>query len=171
MVQGIRLREGEVLVELGPGTGALTGHIQGALPDRSVYLGIEREARFVEILEERFPDLRFVLGDAADARKLLDEAGLGFPRVILSGLPFASFRRQEQDRILAGVAEVLTPGGTFRTFQYLHGYFLPAAQRFRRHTNELLGSRVHLSPPLFINVPPACVLTWERNGHGPTGPT
>jgi len=163
MVHGIHLRENEVLVELGPGTGALTAHIRWALPDRSVYLGIEREARFVEILEERFPDLRFVRGDAADARKLLGEAGLGLPRVILSGLPFASLRREEHDRILAGIDAVLPPGGLFRTFQYLHGYFLPTARRFRHHTNDLLGSRVHRSPPLFLNVPPACVLTWERS--------
>lgn len=167
MVRGVRLQEGEVLVELGPGTGALTGHIRRILPDPSRYLGIEREARFVEILEERFPDLRFVRGDAADAAELLDQAGLGSPRVILSGLPFASLRREDQERILGGIARVLPEDGIFRTFQYLHGYILPAALRFRRRTNELLGCNVHVSPPLFANLPPAYVLTWERQPETP----
>lgn len=162
MVRGLRLEPADTLLELGPGTGALTAHIRRILPDLSGYLGIEREPRFVEILRERFPDLRFVRGDAAEADRLIAQSGLAPPRVILSGLPFATLRRDEQDRILASIAHLLPEGGTFRTFQYVHGYVLPTSVRFRRHTERLLGSALHLSPPLLANLPPAYVLTWQR---------
>jgi phosphatidylethanolamine/phosphatidyl-N-methylethanolamine N-methyltransferase len=162
MVKGLHLDDGDTLLELGPGTGALTAHIRRILPDLSCYLGIEREPRFIEILGERFPDLRFVQGDAAEAERLLADSGLSPPRVILSGLPFASQKREEQDRILGSIANLLQEGGTFRAFQYMHGYVLPTAVRFRRHTGRLLGSALHLSPPLLSNVPPAYVLTWHR---------
>jgi len=162
MVRGLRLEDGDTLLELGPGTGSLTAHIRRILPDVSCYLGIEREPRFIEILEQRFPDLRFVHGDAAEAERLLSETALAPPRVILSGLPFANQRRHEQDRILESIANLLPAGGIFRTFQYVHGYVLPTAVRFRRHTGRLLGGALDLSPPLFANLPPAYILTWQR---------
>jgi len=162
MIHELRLGERDTLLELGPGTGALTAHIRRILPRPDAYLGIDREPGFIEILEERFPDLRFVPGDAEEAERLCRDHGLAPPRVILSGLPFASMRRHEQERILANVARLLSDGGTFRTFQYIHGYVLPSAARFRRHTERVLGTSAHLSAPLFANLPPAYVLTWER---------
>lgn len=161
MVHGVRLDADDTLLELGPGTGALTAHIRRILPDPSHYLGIEREPRFVSILEERFPDLQFLEGDAAHAGELVARAGLRTPRVILSGLPFASQRRDEQDRILDSIAGLVGEGGVFRTFQYVHGYVLPAAVRFRRHAEQRLGTSLQLSRALLANVPPAYVLTWE----------
>ena len=162
MVRGLRLEAGDTLLELGPGTGSLTAHIRRMLPAPPSYLGIEREPRFVEILGERFPDLRFVQGDAAEAERLLSEADLPPPRVVLSGLPFVTQTREEQVRILESIANLLPAGGTFRTFQYIHGYVLPPAVRFRRHTERVLGGALHLSPPLLANVPPAYILTWQR---------
>lgn len=161
MVAGLQFQPGDTVVELGPGTGALTAAIQALIPDSACYLGIEREDRFVHILRERFPDLCFVQGDAEDARELCRRHGLEAPRAILSGLPFTMQSPGQQDRILSNVAALLADGGTFRTFQYIHGYVLPTAVRFRRRTRQILGSRHHLSEPLLANLPPAYILTWQ----------
>lgn len=161
MVHGLDLGDEDTVLELGPGTGSLTAQIRRILPHPSRYLGIEREPRFVHILEDRFPDLDFLEGDAAHSGELVARAGLRPPRVILSGLPFASLRRDEQERILESVAGLVGNGGVFRTFQYVHGYVLPAAVRFRRRAEQLLGTRLDLSPALLANIPPAYVLTWE----------
>lgn len=161
MVRGIELRPGDTVLELGPGTGALTAQIRELLPEPGNYLGIEREPRFVRVLEDRFPELRFVEGQAEEAPEICRDQGLCPPRVIISGLPFVTLPAPVQDRILDSVSHLLDTGGTFRTFQYVHGYVLPSAVRFRRRTEHLLGCRHRLSQPLLGNLPPAYVLTWE----------
>lgn len=161
MVRGLELEAGQVVLELGPGTGALTTQIHRLLPDPRLYLGIEQEPRFVEILRQSFPELHFIHGRAEEAEALCERCGVRSARVILSGLPFANQRAWEQDRILENVGRLLPDGGTFRTFQYFHGYALPTAVRFRRKMHELTGRR-HRRQPLLGNVPPAYVLTWVR---------
>ena len=51
---------------------------------------------------------------------------------IVSGLPFVSLPQAMTQRMLASISNTLRPGGTFTTFQYLHGYRLPSAVAFRR---------------------------------------
>src|SRR5438552_13061830 len=56
----LALADGDLLIELGPGTGAFTAEIASILPRADAYLGIEREPVFVELLQRQFPALRFV---------------------------------------------------------------------------------------------------------------
>ena len=161
IVDGIDLAPGEILLELGPGTGAVTAEIQHLLPQPQAYLGIEREPRFVDILERRFPDLRFLAGGAEQARELCAAQGVSQVNAIVSGLPFGALGNEEQDRILDEVEELLVPGGEFRTFGYVHTWPLPTSVRMRREVRRRLGPP-RITTSMTNNVPPAWVLAWKR---------
>ena len=128
----LRLLPGEVVVEYGPGTGPMTEVIHGQLQDPNDYLGIERNGPFHARLTERFPDLRFHLGSVEAVEKIVAENDLAKPKVIISGLPFASLPIAVQKRVIVATRRVLRDDGEFRTFQYVHAWSLPAAQSFRR---------------------------------------
>ncbi len=161
MVRDLHLPAGGCVIEFGPGTGPFTAELAN-LTGPNAYLGIEREPRFVRVLENRFPQMRFVTGSAEDAVTLHAEAGLGPVRAVICGLPFASLPPSVQDGIVDALDQMLTPGCMFRTFQYVHAYGLPTAIRFRRRMRELFG-RHHRSRPVLRNIPPAYVLTWQRS--------
>ena len=161
IVKGVVCDAGESVLEFGPGTAAFTEHIRRILPGPGAYLGIEREPRFVSLLRERYPELRFVTGSAENAGALHAQAGLGPVRAIISGLPFASLSGDVQDRIVHSARDLLGEGGLFRTFQYVHAYALPPAIRFRRKMRKTFGACLR-SAVVFRNLPPAFVLTWTR---------
>ncbi len=161
MVRGLNVSAGESVLELGPGTGAFTAEIRNMLPDKHSYLGIEREAGFVELLKEKFPELQFVIASAEDASLLHATSGLGPVRVIISSLPFATLLASVRDNIIGSLEQLMAPGCVFRTFQYVHAYPLPSAIRFRRDMEARFGP-CHRSQAILPNVPPAYVLTWEK---------
>lgn len=160
MTGGLDLDSGKAVVELGPGTGPFTKRLAEVMPDRTRYLGIERDEGFVGILRDRLPAMKVAHGSAEEMGKHLDEAGLDDVGVILSGLPFASLPGFVQDGVIESVVSLMGPGVVFRTFQYVHSWPLPAARRFRARMNERLGP-LTISRPVLLNLPPAYVLTWS----------
>lgn len=155
------LRAGDLVVEYGPGTGAITRRIAEQLPDGVHYLGIELDATFVKKLELHFPTFEFHHGSVADVESIVARTGLGMPARIISGLPFASLPRAVQDAVVGGTANVLGPDGEFRTFQYVHAYRMQTAQRFRKAMAAHFA-RYERSRPVVRNVPPAYVLVYGK---------
>lgn len=161
MVEGLSLQDGDLIVELGPGTGAFTRQISQILPASTAYLGIEREPRFVKLLKSDFPGMRFIAGDAAHLQVLVSDADRNSAKVIISGLPFAILDRAIRERIIEGIDAVMRPGMVFRTMQYIHAYPLPSAIGFRRAMSARFGA-YQRSKVVLGNLPPAYVLTWQR---------
>ncbi|RMI04617.1 MAG: hypothetical protein D6681_09325 [Calditrichaeota bacterium] len=161
MIAGLHLAPGETLLELGPGTGAFTRHIQNILPDKQAYLGIERETTFVKLLRRSYPELHFVNGDARETPILVTRAHRKPVKVVVSSLPFATLLREDREGIIAGLLDIMPPGAVFRTFQYVHAYPLPSAVHFRRQMHRAF-EEFHRSSIVFQNIPPAFVLTWIR---------
>ena len=154
MVEGLDLHAGDTIVEYGPGTGPMTRVIAEKIGNGMRYLGIERDPEFHSLLTRRFPQLDFHLGSAEQIGKILKERGFCAPKVIISGLPFASFSATVQQRLAKRTREALAPQGQFRTFQYVHAYGLPSARRFRAMMNRQF-ERFECSAPVYRNVPPA----------------
>lgn len=161
MVRGLDVREGQSVVELGPGTGAFTRAILGGLPEGAKYLGIELNTKFVEHLRDRFPGAAFVNGCAQDAVRHHAEQALPAVGAVLCGLPFASLPHAVQDGVVESLDELLAGGGEFRTFQYVHAYRMQAAKRFRRRMDGVFGPG-RRSASVKLNMPPAYVLSWSR---------
>jgi phosphatidylethanolamine/phosphatidyl-N-methylethanolamine N-methyltransferase len=150
------------LVELGPGTGALTGALADHLAPESRFLAIELEPAFVRKIRQRWPGVEVVCASAERLEELVKDRGLHPVDHIVSGLPFASLPADMTRQILDGIERTLRPGGTFTTFQYVYAYAWarPAAD-FRAEMTRRMGG-----PPekrlVSKNIPPAFILTWTR---------
>ncbi len=162
MLADLNLKPDELILELGPGTGAFTGYIRRIIPDTRLYCGIECEPRFVKILKSNYPDMRFVNGRAEQADELSRNLGLPPVKVIISGIPFANHWEDEtQNSIIDTLDILMRPGAIFRTFQYVHAFTLPPAKRFRNMMNARFGN-YQRSRMVLKNLPPAFVLTWQK---------
>lgn len=163
MFEGLALRDGDVVVEFGPGTGAFTQEIR-RLRKSGVnirYLGIERDAGLYQRLCARFPELDFQLGDVRDAATFVAERGLPPVRIVLSGLPLLWMPDELVESIFAGLRVFMRRDGEFRTFSYVHNYPMPGAIKLRARLSRAFGS-YHLSRPVLRNVPPAFVLSCTK---------
>jgi phospholipid N-methyltransferase len=149
------------VVELGPGTGSFTRAIVERVAAGSRILAIDLEQTFIDRVQRRWPSVDCVCASAVDLERLVNERHLAPVDHIVSGLPFASLPVDMTRRILDGIEHVLRPGGTFTTFQYLHGYGLRPGRTFRETMSARMGG-----PPerrlVLKNFPFSFILTWTR---------
>ncbi|MEU5846740.1 class I SAM-dependent methyltransferase [Saccharopolyspora shandongensis] len=150
-----------VVVELGPGTGALSGAIAKRLPAGGRQVAIELDAGMVEYLGSELPWLEVIQGDAARLGDLLADAGIDKVDAVVSGLPWSIFPAKLQHDILGQVGAVLAPGGAFTTFAYVHALGMAGAQQFRRRL-DLSFDEVLTSRTVWRNVPPARIYVCRR---------
>lgn len=165
MVDGLDLSQPSRIAELGPGTGALTATIVDRLGADTRFLAVDIDPAFVAQIQRRWPTIECVCASAERLDVLATDRDMLPLDHIVSGLPFVSLPPPMTKQILQSVATALKPGGTFTTFQYLHGYSLPQAASFRR----AMSTRMHQQPVVRLvlrNFPPAVVLTWKK-GDGP----
>mgnify|MGYP003324971065 CR=1 FL=1 len=144
----------DVVLELGPGTGVFTEKILEKMADETTFFALEVNPRFVEATKRRCPQSRVYQDTAVNARKYMDELGVTHCDAIVSGLPWAVFHDQDQERYLDAMMTVLRKRGQFVTFGYLQGLLLPAARRFRRRLEKYFNT-VEASSPVWSNFPPA----------------
>ncbi len=161
MASGLDIDTNHTVIELGPGTGALTDQIRHILPDDAGYLGIELEPRFVRLLRDRFPGLRFEEDTVTRAFQVHRELGIPPVKAVISGLSVSTMPTPVIDEIIGNLDRLLGPGTVFRMFQYVHAYYLPSAVRFRRRMAPLFTD-YRCDALVFRNFPPAFVLTWIR---------
>lgn len=159
-------RTGEpVVVELGPGTGAVSAVIAEKLPVGARHLAVELDPAMVEYLRRTHPELDVVQGNAADLGKLLAERGITRADAVICGLPWALFDDATQTALLGEISAAIGDHGAFTTFAYLHGMTLGAARRFRRRLRDTFDE-VLVSATVWRNVPPAFVYVCRRPRQG-----
>ncbi len=152
----IGLEKASTVVELGPGTGAITREILKRLSPQCHFLAVELDPALCATLNAEFPQLAVHNGSAAELGAILAKRRMTAAEVIVSGLPWAIFPESLQREILASVVESLQPGGCFTTFAYLQGLLLPAGQRFRRTLRDFFPS-VETTNVVWRNLPPAFI--------------
>lgn len=154
-----RVDEAKLIVELGPGAGAITQALYGQLPKDCRYVGIELNASLVEYLRARFPEFEFIHGSAESCSQVADKYG---PiDVAISSLPWTVFPKDLQDEITSALATSLKPGGTFVTYVCLNAALYPAAKNLFALLKKKF-SNVHKSSVEWRNIPPAFVYTCTK---------
>jgi phospholipid N-methyltransferase len=119
-------REGApVVVELGPGTGAVSAVISRRLLAAARHLTVELDPRMVAYLRRSRLDLEVVPGDAAHLASLLAERGVTRADAVIGGLPWRCSTRPPSGRSSSRSTLVIGPRGRFTTFAYLHGMTCP----------------------------------------------
>ncbi|MFB6085175.1 MAG: trans-aconitate 2-methyltransferase [Halorientalis sp.] len=100
-------KPGERILDLGCGTGHLTAGIADAVGESGEVVGIDRSAEMVRQAREVYPDLSVQRADARSfhAREPFD--------AVFSNAALHWISDVDQNRVLAGVADALDPGGRF----------------------------------------------------------
>jgi phospholipid N-methyltransferase len=168
---GEGIQSGRRILEVGPGTGAVTGHIVRAMRTDDRLDLVERNDEFVARLRERLQSDDALRPCAA--RIALHHAGVEeLPEdrpydVIVSGLPLNNFSVAFVEQLLAKLGRLLAPGGTLSFFEYVAVRRVKAAlgrsaerERLRgigRLLGELLEAHEIRRDRVLANVPPAWV--------------
>lgn len=156
ITSSIGVEHANLVAELGPGTGVITEEICRKLNANGKLAVVELDEHLANSLEMKFSHITVFRGCASQLDSMLHSRALPKADVVISGLPFAIFPEELQDKILEGVLRSLVPGGTFATFAYLQGVILPAGLRFR-HKLETVFDNVTTSQIVWNNMPPAFV--------------
>jgi phosphatidylethanolamine/phosphatidyl-N-methylethanolamine N-methyltransferase len=156
VVDALDPRTDEIVVELGPGTGAFTRQLirEGVSP-RNLVL-VELDPHFARYLRQQFPEVTLIEGNAAKLATILRGLGHGRVKRILSGLPLRSMSPRDRRRVTRACAASLERGGVLVQFSYLHLPPLP----------ERLCAKLGLMPRragvVLSNIPPAVVWRYTK---------
>jgi phospholipid N-methyltransferase len=159
------------VLEVGPGTGAVTTHIVHRLGPVDQLDLVEVNQAFVGRLHQRFETEDAFRRIAARSRvlhqRVEDLAGGQRYDVIVSGLPLNNFSVADVERILDVLVGLLRPAGTLSFFEYVAVRRARALVSRRAERARLRGIEAALAALLepheigrdlvWRNVPPACV--------------
>jgi phosphatidylethanolamine/phosphatidyl-N-methylethanolamine N-methyltransferase len=162
---------GRRILEVGPGTGAVTRHIVAAMkPGDSIDL-VELNESFSRQLEMHFrddPHFRTV----ADRSRIINSPVEGLPvdktyDLIISGLPLNNFSAELVESILRKLLQLLKPEGTLSFFEYIavrRARAIVSGKADRRRLREIgrvlrdvLDGREIRRDAILLNVLPAWV--------------
>jgi len=101
------------VVELGPGTGAVTAALvaRGVSPERLVL--IEFLPEFCEVLRRRYPAARVIAGDAFSAPDIVRRLNVGPLAGVVSCLPLYGKKPERRERLLHELLQLGPPGMPF----------------------------------------------------------
>lgn len=110
-------QSGGMVVEIGPGTGCVTRVLleHGVAAERLVC--IEVDPKLHQYMTEQFPNVRTILGDAADLKNLLSEK-CGEIVAVISGVPLKNLPLSKEKDIIQACCAILRPCGKLIQFTY-----------------------------------------------------
>jgi len=152
----INLTHPGYLIELGPGTGALTKAIleTGLPPERLVL--IEQNPKFVQMLKKKFPLSLILQADAQELKQVLSQKNIIQINSIISGIPLRSLPAKVLINIIRGSLELLPIGSAFIQFTYGAKSPIPAP------LIDLSKFEITKSERIWRNLPPARVWTYRK---------
>jgi phosphatidylethanolamine/phosphatidyl-N-methylethanolamine N-methyltransferase len=143
------------VLELGPGTGAVTDALlkHGLREDRLI--AIEFNPNLAKLLRKRFPHACIITGDAWELDTLLAELPQPVESVgaVISSLPLLNFPREKADALAKKIRAALEPRG--RYVQY--SYHIVSDRSRGGDEFKLLASKI-----VWFNLPPARVSVFQK---------
>lgn len=158
-----QLRDANVIVEFGPGTGIFTEVIARKIKPGAYFMAMDVNPEFVRATKERCPSVKVIEGSAADTSKFLKDDGYDHCDVIVSGLPWTLFPEELQDAILDAAYNALRPGGRFVTFAYTLSPLFHSGKRFFKGKLPAKFPKVTRSRAIWKNFPPAHVYIADKD--------
>lgn len=149
MLSDIDFEKANVLVELGPGNGAITRKILDKMHKDAVLICFEINDIFYQQLKKIENSQLVVLNASAEnVQEELEKLGHSKSCHIISSLPLSIIPDGISDRILLNSFSTLETNGTFIQYQYSLTYFKKLKKVFKESIS--LGFEVLNIPPAFI---------------------
>lgn len=154
MAHYVDLTSNGPVVELGPGTGAITAALVERGVDQSRLVLVEYNPGFCALLRERYPLAKIVQGDAYRLRETLWNALSTPAAAVVSGLPLVTKPMLTRLRLIRDAFAALAPGAPFVQFTYSVVPPIP---------KSLPGVSTEASERIWMNLPPARVWVYRRD--------
>jgi phosphatidylethanolamine/phosphatidyl-N-methylethanolamine N-methyltransferase len=153
MAQYVDIDSEGPIVELGPGTGAITSAlIEHGVDQRRLVL-VEYNPGFCALLRDRYPHATVVQGDAYALRDSLWDV-LSMPAsAVVSGLPLVTKPMLTRLKLIRDAFLALAPGAPFVQFTYSVAPPIP---------KSLPGVSTEASERIWMNLPPARVWVYRK---------
>ena len=144
--------EGPV-VELGPGTGAITNALIEHGVDQKRLVLVEYNPGFCALLRDRYPQAKVVQGDAYALRDSLRGVLDVRASAVVSGLPLVTKPMLTRLKLIRDAFTALAPGAPFVQFTYSVAPPIP---------KSLPGVSTEASERIWMNLPPARVWVYRK---------
>jgi len=143
------------VVELGPGTGAITSALIEHGVDQKRLVLVEYNPGFCALLRDRYPHAKVVQGDAYRLRDTLwSVLGGGGATAVVSGLPLVTKPMLTRLKLVRDAFALLKPGSPFVQFTYSVVPPIP---------KSLPGVSTEASERIWMNLPPARVWVYRKD--------
>jgi|FEC22Drversion2_1045045.scaffolds.fasta_scaffold00268_15 phosphatidylethanolamine/phosphatidyl-N-methylethanolamine N-methyltransferase len=155
---------GGPVLELGAGTGQVTGAFIDAGCPLDQLIVVERDADLCRTLAHRFRGLNVLHGDALEIGGMLAKARVNSIGAVLCGLPMRAVRRDVAAHCYAEAFDLMPSGGTI--IQYTYGFKAPVDP-----DAPSLKLDARFVGREWRNVPPMGIWSYRRaRGNGHDGP-
>jgi phosphatidylethanolamine/phosphatidyl-N-methylethanolamine N-methyltransferase len=154
MAQYVDIKSSGPVVELGPGTGAITNALIEHGVDQKRLVLVEYNPGFCALLRDRYPHAKVVQGDAYKLRDSLWDV-LSVPAsAVVSGLPLVTKPMLTRLKLIRDAFMALAPGAPFVQFTYSVAPPIP---------KSLPGVSTEASERIWMNLPPARVWVYRKD--------
>src|ERR1700720_1527032 len=142
------------VIELGPGTGAITNALIEHGVDQKRLVLVEYNPGFCALLRERYPHAKVVQGDAYKLRDSLWNVLSSPASAVVSGLPLVTKPMLTRLKLIRDSFAALSPGAPFVQFTYSVAPPIP---------KSLPGVSTEASERIWMNLPPARVWVYRKD--------
>jgi len=142
------------VIELGPGTGAITNALVEHGVDQRRLVLVEYNPGFCALLRDRYPHAKVVQGDAYRLRDTLWNILTDPASAVVSGLPLVTKPMLTRLKLVRDAFAALSPGAPFVQFTYSVVPPIP---------KSLPGVRTEASERIWMNLPPARVWVYRKH--------
>jgi phosphatidylethanolamine/phosphatidyl-N-methylethanolamine N-methyltransferase len=153
MAQYVNVDSKEPVVELGPGTGAITNALIEHGVDQKRLVLVEYNPGFCALLRDRYPHAKIVQGDAYTLRDSLWNVLNAPASAVVSGLPLVTKPMLTRLKLVRDAFGALAPGAPFVQFTYSVAPPIP---------RSLPGVSTEASERIWMNLPPARVWVYRK---------
>ena len=141
------------VIELGPGTGAITNALIEHGVDQKRLVLVEYNPGFCALLRDRYPQAKVVQGDAYALRASLEDVLDAPASAVVSGLPLVTKPMLTRLKLMRDAFMALAPGAPFVQFTYSVAPPIP---------KSLPGVSTEASERIWMNLPPARVWVYRK---------
>jgi phosphatidylethanolamine/phosphatidyl-N-methylethanolamine N-methyltransferase len=153
MAQYVDINSSGPVVELGPGTGAITNALIERGVDQKRLVLVEYNPGFCALLRDRYPHAKVVQGDAYALRDSLWNVLSAPAAAVVSGLPLVTKPMLTRLKLIRDAFLALAPGAPFVQFTYSVAPPIP---------KSLPGVSTEASERIWMNLPPARVWVYRK---------